>query len=118
MGSAVPDSSNVISYAKEDPPDEGFRILGLTVVAGFGIVAAIVFGVCVGGMIANFVQTQPAFKIACRVAGAGFLVAAAACALTVVDLRRKKVWFLRGFIVGAGVLFLIIGSIFLLHRPQ
>jgi hypothetical protein len=104
----------VLAYGQASRPKEGFRILGLIIGACFGIVAAITAGICVAAAI-EFAKTQLPGRIALRVAGVCFLIATVACALTVVDLRRREIWFLRGFLVGAATLFLIFGMMCLMR---
>jgi len=106
----------VLPYGHTTSPKEGFRILGSIVGACFGIVAAIGVAICVPLLIESLVKTQSTGRIAYKVAGGCFLAATVACALTVVELRHKEIWFLRGFIVGAATLFLIIGLMFLSGR--
>jgi hypothetical protein len=80
----------------------------LFVGAGFGIVAAIVLGIWVLAVSEAFVKIL-APNTARKLVGTCFLVATVACAMAVVELGRKQIWFLRGFLVGAGTIFLIIG---------
>jgi hypothetical protein len=109
-----PPPSAVLPYGQASRPKEGFRILGLIVGACFGIVAAITAGICVA-MAIECVKAQLPGRIASRMAGVSFLIATVACTLTVVDLRRREVWFLRGFLVGSATLFLIFGMMCLLR---
>ncbi len=107
---------SVLPYGRTTSPKEGFRILGSIVGACFGIVAAIGFGIWVAYVIESLIKPQFPGRIAYKVAGVCFLAATVACSLTIVQLRRKEIWFLRGFIVGAATLFLIMGLMLLSGR--
>ena len=109
----------VLPYGQASADPSGKEVLlrtfGVILGAVMGIGAGILSGVLIWYVIFLFAKTQSAANIASNVAGVCFLIATVAAALLVVDLRKKRVWFAQGFLVGAGMFFLLFGLIFLLY---
>jgi len=94
------------------------RTFGLMVGVILGTVAGILTGLLAWWVILLFTKTQSDANIASKGVGVCFFIAAIACGFSVNKMRSLKSWLGQGFLVAAGMFFLLFALIFLLYQSE